>query len=189
MLDNLSSINSDGPDGQVLAAVALIKMNVTPVVSLHIPFGGDNHTDLGLRTEAAQTVTGVATIASLLQQLQTYGLQDRVTFVAMNVFGRTLTGKGGQGRDHYASHHVSVIIGKGVRGGVIGGLVPKGGDYVARAIDSSTGLGSDSGDISFEDTLGAMGKTLGAAAGVDPAVLDDQITSGKIVRTALAAAG
>jgi hypothetical protein len=80
------------------------------------------------------------------------------------------------------------MIGKGLKGGVIGGLGVRvtGGDLSALPIDSRTGRADMKGDIDFDDTLGAMGKTLGAAAGVDPKVLDDQITSGKIVPAALA---
>src|SRR5205085_11859351 len=41
----LNAITSDDATGQALAAAALISANVTSVVTLHIPFGGDNHTD------------------------------------------------------------------------------------------------------------------------------------------------
>ena len=43
--------------------MTLIQMKVTPVVAIHIPFGGDNHHDAALATETAQTVSGVAAIA------------------------------------------------------------------------------------------------------------------------------
>ena len=39
----LSAIADDGLKGQALAAAALIAANVTPVVTIRIPFGGDNH--------------------------------------------------------------------------------------------------------------------------------------------------
>src|SRR5207302_503289 len=127
------------------------------------------------------------------QQLQDAGLQDRVTFAAMNVFGRTLTNRHRpeanrlQGRDHYASHHCTVLIGKGVKGGVYGGVGVRmaNADVSALPINSVTGRGDLSGDISFEDSLAAVGKTIGAAVGVDPAVLDDQITTAKPIRAAL----
>jgi uncharacterized protein (DUF1501 family) len=104
----------------------------------------------------------------------------------MNVFGRTLAKKGTTGRDHLANHHATVMFGKGIKGGVIGGLEPKAGDYAAQAIVSATGAGSDTGDIPFEETLGALGKTLGTAIGVSPAALDDNILLGKPVTAALA---
>ena len=56
LLENLAAITTNDPMNQVLAAVTLIKMNVTPVVSMHIPFGGDNHTDTDLVNETKQTV-------------------------------------------------------------------------------------------------------------------------------------
>jgi hypothetical protein len=55
LVDMLGAIRNDGSDGQVVAAVALIKMNVTPVVTIRLPFGGDNHTDPDLlRSEVPQ---------------------------------------------------------------------------------------------------------------------------------------
>ena len=38
----------------------------------------------------------------------------------------------------------------------------------------------------FNDTLGAVGKTLAAGVGVSADVYNDQITTGKVVRAALA---
>jgi hypothetical protein len=186
LLDNLSAINGNDPANQVLAAVTLIKMNVAPVVSMHIPFGGDNHTDADLAGETKQTVAATGTISLLYQKLTDLGLQDRVTFAAMNVFGRTLAKKGTTGRDHLANHHTTVMFGKAIKGGVIGGLTPQAGDFAALPIVSSTGVGDASGDVAFGDTLGAMAKTLGAALGVSPAALDENISTGKVVRAALA---
>ncbi len=186
LLENLSAITTNDPMNQVLAAVTLIKMNVTPVVSMHIPFGGDNHTDTDLVNETKQTVAAASTITYLMQKLGELGLQDRVTFAAMNVFGRTLAKKGTKGRDHLANHHATVLIGKGIRGGVVGGLMPKAGDYAAMPIASATGKGDASGDIPFEETLAAMGKTLGTALGVSPSVLGENVLVGKPVTAALA---
>jgi hypothetical protein len=186
LLDNLAAITANDANNQVLAAVTLIKMNVTPVVSMHIPFGGDNHTDTDLAGEAKQHVAASATITLLMQKLAELGLQDRVTFAAMNVFGRTLAKKGTKGRDHLANHHATVLIGKGFKGGVVGGLAPKAGDYAALPIVSSTGAGDAAGDIKFEDTMGAMAKTLGTAIGIGPEALNENVTVGKPVTAALA---
>jgi len=186
LLDNLSAITANDPTNQVLAAVTLIKMNVSPVVSMHIPFGGDNHTDTDLAGETKQTVAAAGTLAFLWQKLTDLGLQDRVTFAAMNVFGRTLGKKGTTGRDHLANHHATVMFGKGIKPGVVGGLVPQAGDFAALPIVSATGAGDPNGDIVFSDTLGAMGKTLGMALGVSPDALDMNIMLGKPVLSALA---
>lgn len=188
LLNTLSSIKDNSVASQITAAIALIKMNVSPVIAIHIPFGGDNHDDKDLLKEAAQTVAGVASIADLMQQLASAKLQDQVTFVSMNVFGRTMSiaHKGYMGRDHLANHHCSVMIGKGIRGSVIGGVAPKASDYGALPISSQTGQGDPNGDVIFEDTLGSVGKTIGAAVGVDRAVLDDRITQGKVIAPALA---
>jgi len=188
LIDMLTTIKTDGADGQVIAAVALIKMNVSPVVTIRINFGGDNHTDLDLaKFEAPQHEAGVNTIGQLMEALRVAGLQDRVMFAMYNVFGRTLKKNGLVGRDHWASHHTAVMIGKPIRAGVIGGLEPKAGDYYATPIDSRTGAGViGGGDIPFAETLSALGKTLGVAAGVAPAVMDRHVLGGKVVGAALA---
>jgi hypothetical protein len=122
-----------------------------------------------------------------MQTLEQYGLSDQVTFAMYNVFGRTLKKLGLAGRDHWASHHTTVMIGKPIRAGVVGGLEPQAGDYYATPIDSSTGRATPGGgDIPFAQTLAAMGKTLAAAAGVDRAGIDQEISQGKVVAGALA---
>jgi hypothetical protein len=185
LLDNLSGITANDLAGQVAAAATLIRMNVTPVVSLHIGFGGDNHNDADLAAETRETVAGVGAIGLLMQKLNELGLQDQVTFAAMNVFGRTLSKKGIRGRDHLANHHVTVMIGKGIRPGVIGALAPKAGDFAALPINAATGAADPGGDIKFEETLGAMGQTLAAAVGVSPAAMSESIMLGKPVAAAL----
>src|SRR2546430_9734238 len=102
---------------QVLAAITLIQMKVTPVISIHIPFGGDNHRDVGLANETTQTVSGVATIVALMQQLAAAGLSDSVAFMSLNVFGRTIGPTNTDGRQHNENHQVSITIGKPFRGG------------------------------------------------------------------------
>ena len=186
LLSNLSSITDNSPASQIIAAIALIQMKVTPVIAIHIPFGGDNHRDIGLAAEAAQTVSGVATIASLMQQLQTAGLQDQVSFTSLNVFGRTLGAATADGRQHNPNHQVSITIGKPFRGGVIGGLAPVAGDYGALAIDSKTGKGVPGGDIPASATLASFGRTMLAAMGADSAAIGAQILSGQVITPALA---
>ncbi len=187
LLGMLSGIMNDGAAGQIISAVALIKMNVSPVVAIRLNFGGDNHTDDGLlKSETPQTEASVASINLLMTALADAGLQDRVTFAAYNVFGRTLKKLGTKGRDHWGSHHATVMIGKNIRGGVVGGLEPKSSDYYATPIDSKTGRGvPGGGDIPFSEGLSAMGKTLGAAVGISPDILNGNIQGGKIVTAAI----
>jgi hypothetical protein len=187
LLSNLASITSDRADGQVAAAATLIKMNVAPVVAVSIGFGADNHSDPDLSRETAETQAGVAAINLLAQKLTEYQLEDRVTFAMLNVFGRTLKKLGTRGRDHWASHHTTVMFGKAVRPGVVGGLAydARIGDYSCLPIDSTSGRGMAGADIGFEDTLGAVGKTMGAAVGLSSSLLDAQISRGKIVRGTL----
>src|SRR4029077_18149892 len=72
LADTLSAINGDDVKGQALAAAALISANVTPVVTVRIPFGGDNHSDASLQKEVDDHVdtnnrgTGVNGIQSVM---------------------------------------------------------------------------------------------------------------------------
>jgi hypothetical protein len=186
LLDALTSIKDNTADSQMLAAVTLIQMKVTPVISVHIPFGGDNHRDIGLAAETAQTVSGVATIASLMAQLATAGLADAVTFASLNVFGRTLGPGNTDGRQHNENHQVSMTIGKPFAGGVIGAVGPVGKDYGALAIDSKTGKGLASGDIKALETLPSFGRTLLSAVGVDKPTVDAAIIGGAVIGAAVA---
>jgi len=186
LLQALTSIKDDTAASQVLAAVTLIQMNVSPVIAIHIPFGGDNHRDVALATETSQTVSGVATIASLMQQLATAGLSDKVTLVSLNVFGRTIGPGNTDGRQHNPNHQVSITIGQPFRGGVVGGVTPVAPDYGALPIDSKSGAGSTGGDIKALDTLAAFGQTVLAAIGADPTAITSPASTGTVITSALA---
>lgn len=186
LLNALSSIKDNSAASQLLAAITLIQMNVSPVVAIHIPFGGDNHRDIGLETETLQTISGVATIASLMQQLRSAGLSDKVTFMTLNVFGRSLGPGHENGRHHNHNHQVSLTIGAPFRGGVVGAVGPLRSDYGALNVDSKTGDGHANGDIRAADTLAAFGQTVLAAIGADPALITPPHGTGKVITSALA---
>jgi len=185
LLSSLSSIKDNSVASQITAAVTLIQMNVTPVIAIHIPFGGDNHSDAALANEAKQTISGVASIGSLMTQLAAAGLADQVTFLSLNVFGRTLGPSNTDGRQHNQNHQVSIAIGKPFKGGVIGGVGPLGGDYGALAINSTTGAGGAGGDLTPAETLASFGRTALAAVGAEATAIAAAITSGKVVPAAL----
>jgi hypothetical protein len=186
LLSSLSSIMDNSIASQITAAIALIQMNVSPVIAIRIPFGGDNHADVKLATEASQTVSGVAAIDSLMAQLASAGLADQVTLLSLNVFGRTLGPANTDGRQHNPNHQVSLAIGKPFKAGVIGGVGPVDGDYGALAIDSVTGVGGPGGDVAPRETLASFGKTTLAAVGGDAAALGSKILNGKVIAAALA---
>jgi hypothetical protein len=186
LLDALGRIEDNGPAAQVRAAVALVQMKVSPVVAIHIPFGGDNHRDPGLASETAQTISGVQTIAALMSALASAGLQDRVTFMTLNVFGRTLGPGNGDGRTHNSNHQVSLSIGKPFRGGVIGGVTRLDDDHGALPIDPSTGAGAADGRIRPPDTLAAFARSMLAAVGADPTVVTSPGGTATVVPAALA---
>ena len=191
----LNAIKDDTVTGQALAAAALIAANVTPCVTMHIPFGGDNHVDQNLQAEADQTVSGVAGIQLVMNALASLSLTDKVTFATLNVFGRNLnntsTSMSRSGRDHYGNHCVTVMIGKNVAPSVIGGLtLDSTGSCEASGIDSSTGAADPSGDISADNSHDAAARTLGAALGIPASVMNADFIStagGAVVPAAVVA--
>jgi hypothetical protein len=185
LLDNLTSITDNTQDSQILAAITLIQMKVSPVISIHIDFGGDNHRDIALADETTQTVAGVASIASLMSQLQSAGLSDKVCFMSLNVFGRTLGPGNTDGRQHNPNHHVALAIGSNFKGGVYGAVTPVGSDYGATAMSSSTGAGGASGDIQAVDTLSAWAMTMLSSVGADPTVLTSPVSTAKPITSVL----
>jgi hypothetical protein len=195
LLSALDSIQDNLVPSQITAATTLIQMKVTPVIAVHFPFGGDNHRDTGFATETQQTVGldaqgkvigGVAAINLLMTALAGVTptpLTDQVTFMSLNVFGRTVAAQ--DGRQHNPNWHTALTIGKGFNGGVVGGVMPMGSDYGAMAIDSKTGLGSKSGDITALNSLAMFGQTMLSAVGVDPSVISSEVMSGQVLSAAL----
>lgn len=190
LVERLSSIDGNNETDQVLAASVLAAMNVSPVITLRINFGGDNHSDQEFVRETEETVEGVSQLRTLVETvdgMRSEGvLRNDVIVGTLNVFGRDLARKGRGGRDHNGRHHCTVLIGEGLRGGVIGGIEPTGNDYQAQAIDSASGRASASGDIAHEETFESMAKTLGVALGVPRTRLDEAISGGRVVEPALA---
>jgi Protein of unknown function (DUF1501) len=189
----LGAITADDTKGQALAAAALIAANVTSVVTVHIGFGGDNHSDQNLQAEADQHVTGVQGIQAVMDALASLQLADKVTFATLNVFGRNLNGiakvTSRTGRDHYGNHAVTVMIGKNVAPGVIGGVAAgSSGAYLASDIDSVSGNPVAGGDIPVAQTHVAAARTLGVALGIPEAQLATDFVAGaggKVVKAAL----
>ena len=173
--------NPDEPNSvqdQVIAAVAVAKLKIAPVITIRIPFGGDNHQDETLTEEATQTLAGVAAISSLWDELGAEGLRDSVSFATLNVFGRQLVRNNNGGRDHNPDHAVMVAFGPRVNGGVYGGL----NEYnVARNIDPVSGAGVDSGGIGLEETQESAGRSLASSLGISSEALEPRIQGGQAV--------
>ncbi len=148
---------------QVLAAVALFKYKVAPVVTIHLPFGGDNHQDPGFAAETLELQGGVSMIRLIWDKLSAAGLVEQTTVATLNTFGRTFDNVGG--RAHNSGHHVMTMFGPKVKGGVAGG--PKRGprDWVASEFSSTTGR-TDGADITEDKTFAAAARTLMRATGV-----------------------
>jgi len=179
-------VEDDSAMGEVLAALALFRLKVTPVVSVSLPFGGDNHSDAGFLEEIDQHAEGINAIAAFMTALDSVGMRDQVTVASLNVFGRTLVGDPGGGRDHGSQHAVSMIIGKHVQAGVMGGIEPAGDDFKAVGIDAASGAGvSGGGDIAYEQTLTSTGKTIWAATGTACELIDTEIPDGRVIEAAI----
>jgi hypothetical protein len=125
-------------------------------------------------------------------------LTQSVTFINLNVFGRTMdAATNTSGRNHNPNHEVSMMIGPGFNGGVYGGVnAPStgqtGGDWACMPIDSTTGLPSAGGDILPVNTLASWAKTVLRGVGVPETVIDGNppqapglITGGTTIKAAL----
>jgi Protein of unknown function (DUF1501) len=198
MLDSIGGKGSTSNSDQITAAIALILMNVAPVIAVHFPFGGDNHSDANFANEAAQTVTGMQAIRDLFNQLPmaANGVKDltqSVSFLSLNVFGRTMdAAQNTSGRNHNPNHEVSMMIGPGFNGGVYGGVnAPNtnagqtAGDWACMPINSTTGAPSTSGDITPVNTLASWAKTAMRGVGIDDATVEAQIQGGTVIQAAL----
>jgi hypothetical protein len=200
LVGSIGGTNADGTGSQRFqeqkrlnsAAVSVLAMSMTPAVVMSYDFGGDNHSDDRLANENQAHVDSCAALGDLYTKLVFRGLQDDVTIVLMNVFGRTLnaanrSGGNRNGRDHHAGHHCTVVIGRGFKGSVIGGVIPtpSGNEFIASDIESATGRPVAGGDVPYLSTLASLGKTIGVGMGVARTVFEDQMTMGRVVEAAL----
>jgi len=182
---DLSAIRNDGPEAQVIAAAVAVRLGIAPVVAIHIPFGGDNHFDGGLRQEAEEIHSGIGHVASLWSHLSAYGVAERSCFAQLSVFGRTLKRDGRTGRDHWPLHNAALLMGAPFKGGVVGGLIARDGDYAAQSIDSRTGIASERGDIEVAASQSSVLRTLGQGLGIEVTLLEKKLPGSKPVRSSL----
>jgi hypothetical protein len=169
----------DQAGDQVKAAVALAQLRISPVITLKIPFGGDNHQDSDLSIEADQTTSGVGHIRDLWSQLGDVGLRDQVSFAMLNVFGRTFNRNSQGGRNHNRYHGVMVAFGSGIQGGVYGGVTSEGR---AMNIDPVSGEAREQGGISSELALEAAGTSLALSMGYSEEQVNERIQGGDVIQ-------
>ena len=177
----LTDVTTNNSIDEVRTAVALLRLNVTPVVVLQLRYGGDNHQDANLENEVTQTIESINALRQLWTELNAANLQDRVTVANLDVFGRRLKRNSRGGRDHNRDHHAMMMFGPDIAPGVVGGLEPtynRNGslrDFKATAI----------GNIPFDQTLESAGKTLAKAVRVPEDRINARIVGGEIVSSAL----
>ena len=185
LLERFNDLSDNGPRAQIDAALSLVLMNVSPVLRIQIPFGGDNHADEGFVQERDETISGIETLNYLFQSIDALGLRDRVVVANLHVFGRTFRQESRGGRQHNLNHHVMMLSGSNVNPGVVGSLMPSGNDFGASAIDSVTGEGREGADIPVDQTLESAAKTLGSVLGMPSDRLDVRISGGKVIQSVL----
>ena len=172
----------DGAGDQVKAAVALAQLNIAPVITIKIPFGGDNHQDSDLSREAEETTSGVGHIRELWSLLGSANHRSRVSFAMLNVFGRNFDRNSQGGRNHNRYHGVMVAFGPNIRGGVYGGVNSEGR---AMNIDPMTGEARERGGISSELALEAAGTSLARSMGYTEEQVSERIQGGQLIQAFL----
>jgi hypothetical protein len=187
ILNTISSISGDDIMNQIKTALALIMMKVTPVITIHIDFGADNHIDVDLKNERNKLSSGVDAIAFFINQLINFKLQDEVVFASYNVFGRnmSLSKRKLRGRDHWGDASGGIIYGNRIKGNLYGGLEYNESkkDFVSLPMNAQTGMGDRGGDISTQETFASFAKTLAYAVGVSVADVDKMILKGKCLES------
>ena len=191
LADLITDISGNSPADQAKMAAALVQLKVAPVITLGMPFGGDNHQDTDLTNEVDETIVTIDAFKTLWDKLTFARIQNDVVFASLNVFGRTLKRASNGGRDHNGNHHCMYVFGSPIKAGVVGGLEtyqrrsgPAGIDFKARAINAGNGTTSNA-NIPFEQTLSSVGKTLATAVGIDAARINKRIDTGRVITGAL----
>lgn len=191
LLTRLSAITANDQANQVKCAAVLAAMNIAPVITIHLDFGRDNHNDEDFATESESQVVAIPLLGELVKELdlmkQQGILAHDVIVGSLNVFGRTLKRKMRGGRDHNSGHHVMVLMGNGLKGGIVGGIRKNtdNSEYIADTIDSTMGAAGGT-DIPFEETLASAGKTLAYSLGMPEDRIGEMVDGGKIVKSAFA---
>ena len=169
----------DDPYAQVAAAVALAMLRAAPVVSLHLPWGADNHRDTDLQRELEGSQAGMDILNSLWSRIDVDGVREGVTFGLLNIFGRTL--QQNTGRQHNPDHNGMLLAGPNVLGGLIGGIDA---DRRCMAFDPTTGQ-AGTGGVQPSESFAAAAATMMAAAGVADDRVAERVPAGVIVPAAV----
>lgn len=182
----LQIVEGDTEIDHMKTAAALLALKLTPVVTVRMHFGGDNHADTDLAGEVAAHNRAMTSLNALYDALKGFGIQNKTTFALLNVFGRTIKTNSRGGRDHNHRQSVMFSFGAGVKGGMIGDLAPGfRGLPEAQPINSTTGKITSS-DIPINETLHSAAKSLMVATGMSEARTNKLVTGGKIVKPYLA---
>lgn len=182
--DLLTDINDNSVESEFKVACALASLNISSVVTVLNEYSGDNHGDTNLVDETVQTIRTLNTLNTYWDLVKSYGLEDRMLFTTLNVFGRTAGTNDRGGRDHDGSFTVGMIQGAGVNGGVYGDLVA--GTRNKKPVEVS-GISLANGDqVSANETLSAYGKTIMTLAGCSEARVNARIPTSQVISDIIA---
>lgn len=156
---------SNGNEPAVIAATAwrLLETDLTRTVTAQIQAGMDTHGPEWATLQTSRQRAGWDAVAALLSDLRQDDPQlANTTVVVFSEFARTPRINGRGGRDHHFAGSV-LVCGGGLRRGVCGATVAD--TLGLAAIDLSTGLPDDAGELLMPEHIGA---TLAEAAGLSP---------------------
>ncbi|MEM6533935.1 MAG: DUF1501 domain-containing protein, partial [Myxococcota bacterium] len=135
----LSEINSDSIENELLAAVAIAKLRLAPVIATTYSFGRDNHSDADLTIESRESIQMVKALDSYWKAAKSLNTLDDTVFATVDVFGRTPKRAGKGGRSHEGQFTSGLVLGNSLTGGVVGGFSVQGNNARATGINSVSG--------------------------------------------------
>lgn len=182
LLVALSDIDDNAEDevdllrNQMKAAVALIKLNIAPVIVVKHSFTGDNHVDPALVDETTRTLNMINVYRALDDAAVANEVQDSYLYATCDVFGRDLNFGSRYGRNHNGDLVSGLIFGGHTNSALVGGLDLTSQLGASLPINSTTGLTTNP-DVMQDDLLACYYKTIMRAAGIPDDRLDFRIPS------------
>lgn len=170
----------------ITTALALCSLAITPCVVIQHDWGGDNHTDSDGGEETGASLRAIKKLDLLNQLLNNHPvfsvLKDKLCFASLDVFGRTPSLNDGPGRDHYGEFTCGMIYGNHLKGTVLGGPVLQNDKVVSGAYDPNTGIVTNTGRITRDNSLSSYVKTVLFAAGIPENICNERVKEGYIAK-------
>lgn len=178
----LEAITDDSIESQLKTAAAIAKLKLAPVVVTGYSFGGDNHSDSDLTIESGHSLSMIRSLDAYWKAARDLQVLDSTLYATLTVFGRDTERGAKGGRGHNASLCSGIILGKHVRGGVVGGIADEGKNGHCTGINTSNGSSVDP-DVAPDETLDSYYRTLMRLSGVPVERREVRLPTGKEVRS------